>query len=382
MKHLAAAIASVLPPRRPIHHHEPHIWDQELTNVNEALYDGIANDKWVQKLEEELARVCGTTQAIAVSSGTAALHITLLAAGIQPNEEVLVPSLTFAGTANAVSYCGAQPHFVDGSLGVNAYKLRRYLERATCANPSKRGRLNCQTGCVISALIVVDLLGFPADWPKLSEVADEFGLILIEDAAQALGASLGNQHCGSFGKAAIFSFNNNKIVTGNGGGAVLTNDEWLAAKAHQLATTARTNHPWRVEHDAIGYNYRMGALNGALACAQLERLPVFLAAKKALLARYEEALASFDDVALLKPTEPWHGEPNNWLISLVLKRPGDRTADREALLKELNDQGIYARSLYTPLHQLPHYADCPRDDLRSAENTFSRIVCLPSGFAL
>lgn len=380
MTPLVTAIASVLPKRRPIHHHEPYTLHREQQNITKCLEGGLANDDWIRKLEEELRRTCGATQAIAVSSGTAALHVTLLAAGIKPGEEVLVPSLTFAGTANAVSYCGAIPNFVDGPLGISAYKLRRYLERTTCANPDKRGRLNCKTGRVISALIAVDLLGFPADMQKLSAVADEFGLILIEDAAQALGAKIGNQPCGSFGRAAILSFNNNKIVTGNGGGAVLTNDEWLAAKAHQLATTARVTHPWKVEHDAIAYNYRMGAINGALACAQMERLPVLLVAKRALLARYEGALGDFKGVAMLKATEVWHGQPNYWLSSLIFKRSGDCTADRDELLAELHDHGIYARSLFTPLHKLPMYAGNPRDTMQYAENTFSRVVCLPSGF--
>lgn len=378
VREIVRAIEGVLPERRPIRHHEPHIYDKELQYVNEALYDGVAGDNWVKRLEAELACVCGTTQAIVTSSGTAALHVVLLASGIQPNEEVLVPALTFAGTAHAVSYCGATPNFVDGSLCINPYKLRRYLERTTCANPNRRGRLNCKTGRVISALIVVDLLGFPADWVRLSALADEFGLILIEDAAQALGASLGNQPCGSFGKAAILSFNNNKIVTGNGGGAVLTNDEWIAAKCHQLSTTARTGHPWKVEHDALGYNYRMGNLNASLACAQLERLQQFVSAKKALFSRYDEALQGL--APLLKANESWHGSPNYWLITLMLK-PEHRNL-RDDILNQLHEKGIHARALFTPLHQLPHYAKCPQDTLHYAEDTFSRAICLPSGVAL
>lgn len=382
VKHLVKAIESVLPERRPIRHHEPRIGNKERSAINACFNDGIAGTDWNTKLETELARVCGTTQAVCVSSGTAALHVALLAAGIVPGEEVLVPALTFAATANAVSYCGAIPNFIDGSLGANAYKLRRYLERTTCANPSRRGRLNCKTGRVISALIVVDLLGFPADMTRLSEIADEFGLILIEDAAQALGASLGNQACGSFGKAGILSFNNNKIVTGNGGGAVLTNDEWIAAKSSVLSTTARVAHPWLVEHTILGYNYRMGNMSAALATAQLRQLPDYISAKKSLLAKYEYALADCDEVSILKPTEEWHGEPNYWLISLVFKKPGDCTAERDALLTALHANGIQARALFTPLHKLPMYENSPRDKMQYAEDTFSRTVCLPSGVGL
>lgn len=374
---LISAIESVLPKRRPIQHHEPCINGQEAAFIEQALKEGIAGNHFVQELATKVASQCGTTQAIITSSGTAALHVALLASGVRAGEEVLVPTLTFAGTAHAVSYCGATPNFVDGTVSVNAYKLRRYLERTTCPNPEKRGRLNCKTGRVISTLIVVDLLGFPADYTGgrvggLTQVADEFGLTLIEDAAQALGASLGNRQCGSFGKAAILSFNNNKIVTGNGGGAVVTDDEWLAAKAYELANTARVQHPYRVEHTAIGYNYRMGNLNAALACAQMERLSKALAAKKRLLNRYKEAgLAPF----VLEASEPWQGQPNYWLVTLWVD-------NRDDLLKELHAKGIYARALSTPLHQLPYYKDCPRDNLDYAEHTFSKAVCLPSGVGL
>lgn len=382
MKHLVKAISSVLPDRRPIHHHEPKIGSAEAIYVGDCLSKGIAGNEYVKRLEANLTRVCGTTQAVCVSSGTAALHVALLAAGIVPGEEVLVPSLTFAATANSVSYCGAIPNFIDGSLGVNAYKLRRYLERTTCANPSRRGRLNCKTGRVISAIIVVDLLGFPADMTRLVEIADEFGLTLIEDAAQALGASIGNQACGSFGKAGIISFNNNKIVTGNGGGAVLTDDEWIAAKVSQLSTTARTSHPWKIEHEALGFNYRMGNLSAALATSQLEQLPQFISAKRKLQDRYTKALRDCGEVTILKSTEKWHGEPNYWLSTLVFKKPGDCTVERDALLTALHAKGIYARALFTPLHKLPMYENNPRDAMQYAEDTFSRTVCLPSGVGL
>ncbi len=227
---------------------------------------------------------------------------------------------------------------------------------------------------------MVDLLGFPVDLPRLSAVADEFGLTLIEDAAQALGSSLGHARCGSFGKVAALSFNNNKIITSNGGGAILTNDEWVAAKAWQLATTARVPHPWKVEHDAIGFNYRMPAINATLGYSQFQMLDKFLELKRRLLSFYQTALKELPlDVLVAK--EPWQGEPNYWLITAVLR---EECADqRDVLLQELHARGIQARALFTPLHTLPMYADCPRDsNLQSAETTFDRAICLPSGVAL
>lgn len=371
---IVSAIESVLPKRRPIHHHEPCIDGKEITNLHQCIQLGITGNNWNRQLKDELQKRCFVSDAICVSSGTAALHVSLLAAGVRPNEEVLVPALTFAGTAHAVSYCGAIPNFVDGRLCVNAYKLRHYLEQTT-PNPEKKGRLNPKTGRAITALIAVDLLGFPADYEGgiaggLTAIADEFGLILIEDAAQALGSSLGNRPCGSFGHVAILSFNNNKIVTGNGGGAVLTNNEKIAAKAHQLSTTGRVDHPWKIEHDTIGYNYRMGNLTAALISAQLSQLDKFLKLKKELLERYKAA-----GLFPLQPIEPWQGEPNYWLVTIL-------DDNRDELLQALHAKGIFARALSTPLHQLPYYKDCPHDDLSYAEFTFQRAVCLPSGVDL
>lgn len=378
---IADAIEGVLPERRPIAHHEPSINGKEKAFVNECLDRGIVGDQWVKRAESMLAGYCGTQYAVGVGSGTAALHLALLAAGINPGEEVIVPTLTFVATANAVRYAGAVPNFVDGALGINAYKLRRYLENTSTPNKDGRGRINNKTGRVISALIVVDLLGFPADMPKLSALAEGFNLIMIEDSAQALGSSIGNQRCGSFGTASIFSFNNNKIVTGNGGGMLLTNDEWVAAKAWQLATTAKVPHAYKMEHDALAFNYRMGNLSAAVVCAQLERLEEFLDAKKVLLARYKEALAPFGEVELLTAKEHWHGSPNYWLVTMLIKP--QFSSYRDKLLDELHNRGIQARALFTPLHKLSMFADCPRgDNLAYAEQTVDQAVCLPSGVGL
>jgi perosamine synthetase len=370
---LADAIEEVLPKHRPIGHHDAAINGKEWVAVSDCLND-LTSDKYVTLLEDKISHYCDVSSVIATSSGTAALHLALLAVGVKPGEEVLVPASTFAGTAFAVSYCGAIPNFIDGTVRINAYKLRRYLERTTVKNWNRRGRLNSKTGRVISAIIAVDLLGFPNDMEKLAAVADEFGLTLIEDAAQALGASLGNRRCGSFGKAAILSFNNNKIVTGNGGGAVLTNDEWIAAKVWQLATTGRIKHPWKIEHDAIGFNYRMKNINAAIACAQFDQLDFFLQKKRELRDRYKRAISEIKEVGLLLTGEDWQGKPNYWLNAMLVPNK-----DREAVLDELNKRGIGARSLYTPLHKLSMYEDNPRDDLRSAEILASMVVCLPSG---
>ncbi len=230
----------------------------------------------------------------------------------------------------------------------------------------------------MTALIVVDLLGVPADLAALEDVAREFGIEMIEDAAEALGSRAGNRACGAFGRVAVLSFNNNKIVTTGGGGAVLTDDEWVAAKVVQLATTARLPHRWAVEHDAVAWNYRMGNVNAAVGCAQMERLDEFMERKRNLRGRYRSRLDGVRGVELLDHDGGEGRRGNHWLNALKID-PGHSNDARVALLDALCAQGIMARALFTPLHMLPMYAKNPRDNVLSAEDTWRRTVCLPSG---
>lgn len=375
-----ARVASVLPKRRPIEHHEPEINGTELDSINSALVAGISGRKLADEFSASLSKACDVPYVTLTSSGTAALHVALLAAGVEPNDEVLVPSLTFAATANAVVFAGAVPNFVDGALGINAYKLRCYLIRETGRHESKVGRVNTKTGRRIRAIVVVHLLGCPADIAGLSKVANDFGLVLIEDAAEALGSQAGNRPCGAHGLVGILSFNNNKICTSNGGGAILTSDPWVAAKAWQLSTTARLEHPWKVEHDAVAYNYRMGEINAALGLAQLERLEEFLVRKSNLAGKYSNALAGCRGVGLLAPRMHSGDRCNNWLVAVELD--SRCASQRDEILDALHAEGIKARALFTPLHQLPMYKDHPRDSMGYAEDTASRLICLPSGAGL
>ena len=377
VKQICKAINNVLPETRPIEHHSPSFGYDEISAVSNCL---DFNEAKIRNLETSLAEYCGVGQVVAVQSGTAALHLALLASGVKPGEEVIVPSLTFVATANAVIHAGAVPHFVDGVIGPNAYKLRRHFEQNTKPAPDKRGRINNVTGRAITAIIAVDLLGFPADMPKLAALAEEFNMVLIEDAAQALGSSLGNKRCGSFGHVAILSFNNNKIVTGGGGGALLTNDEWIASKAWDLATTSRVPHDWLVEHVHIAYNYRMPSMVAALITAQLKRLPEFLEAKVKLLQKYKQALENCE-VDILEAKEEWQGKPNYWLVTMLLKT--DFRKNRDEVFAGLHKRGVKARALFTPMHKLPMFAECPcQVNMATCEDLVSRAICLPSGVGL
>lgn len=363
------AVAGVLPKRRPIGHHEAFLdWREEIL-VKDCVYSGLTGCGHIERFEKKLAETCGASHVVAMSSGTAALHMALVAAGVLPGDEVIVPALSFVATANAVCHAGAIPHFVDCLLTISPVKLRRHLE--SCF---KRHR--------ITAIIAVDLLGVPCWWHELRTIADDFGLILIEDACQALGSRIGKNMCGSFGDAAVLSFNDNKIVTTNGGGALLTNDPAIAQKSRHLSTTARLDHPWQVEHDAVAWNYRMGNINAAVGVAQLGRLETALAAKRELLRRYHAALDAVGGVSVLQCVRHGPGEANHWLVALELHRGEEEK--RDALLQGLHDQGIRARAMFTPLHKLPMYRDHPRSDpkMLMSEDAERRIICLPSGVGL
>lgn len=368
------AIASVLPPRRPIEHHEPCISGNENQIITKALNDDPVGDKYVRLMQDKLREISGRTQALVVNSGTAALELILRAMDIGPGDEVLVPSLTFVATANAVSHTGAIPHFIDGALGINAFKLRQYLGHHTHWNADKRQRINTKTGRPIKALIVVHLLGHAADMSGIEEIAHGFGLPIIEDAAEALGSRLGDRACGSFGAASIFSFNCNKICTTGGGGALLTDDGFILARAYLLATTSRLPHPWLVEHDAKAWNYRLSGIAAALGYAQLLQLTWFMDAKRELSNKYASALSDIKGLKFLN----FDIGANCWLNAIKVDDP----SNRDVILKELHDVGIKARALFTPMHMLPMYRNCPQDRMGYCEDTWRRTICLPSGARL
>jgi perosamine synthetase len=355
--------------------HEPEFRGRERIYVADCIDTGWVSSvgSYVDRIERDLADITGVKRAIATANGTAALHICLLLAGVERDDEVLMPALTFVATANAAAYCGARPHFVDSettSLGVDAVRLDAYLNEiaeiraGTCFNK--------QTGARIPALVVMHTFGHPADLDALVEVAARWQLVLVEDAAESLGSFYKGRHTGNHGRISALSFNGNKLVTTGGGGAILTNDLALGDRAKHLTTTARVGHRWDFLHDEVGYNYRMPNLNAALGCAQLERLDAMLARKRELAARYAAAFQRVPGVAFL--TEPPETRSNYWLNTIVLDDP----AARDPVLEVLNDAGLMSRPIWTLMHRLPMYRDCPRADLGVAEGMAGRVINLPS----
>ncbi len=360
--------------------HEPRFSGNEQRYVQECSASTYVSSVWayVERFEKELAAYTGARRAVAVVNGTVELQVALQLAGVQANDEVIVPALNFVATANAVHYLGAVPHFVDSeeaTLGLDLRALRDWLK--SVAEPAGVAYRNRLTGRQISALVPMHTFGHPCDLEGLLAVAHDYRLALVEDAAESLGSRWQGQRTSTFGLLGTLSLNGNKIIT-TGGGAILTNDEGLTDHAKHLTTTAKLPHRWDYVHDEVGHNFRMPNLNAALGCAQLEQLPEFLASKRRLFERYQEALAYIDEVRLIE--EPSDCESNYGLQTLVLS---DAVADqRDAILQATNDAGLMTRPAWRLTHQLAPYQECPRAPLPVAESLERRIVNLPSSAGL
>jgi perosamine synthetase len=378
---IIAAVAQVVGnASRPLSLHEPWFGGNEKAYVQSCIDDGWVSTAgpFVERFERELAAYCGARYAVAVVNGTCALHAALAVMGVKPGDEVLVPSLTFVATANAVMQAGAVPHFVDvetQSLGVDPVALDAYLMHI--ATTKSGACINKITGRIIRALVPVHVFGHPCQIEALRKVAAQYNLALVEDATEALGSAAHGKKVGADG-VAVFSFNGNKIITTGGGGAIVTSDEALYRRLKHLTSTARTPHAWNIAHDEVAWNYRLPNLNAALGCAQLEQMPRFVAAKRALAARYIDAFAAVPGVHVLR--EPKGSESNYWLVTLLADTPD--AVWLNATLQALHDAGLLCRPLWTPLHQLPMYTDCPRSALAITENLAARIISLPSGAKL
>ncbi len=352
---------------------ENHEWDYVKECIDTEWVSTAGS--YVEQFEEDLAEYTGAEQAIVTVNGTAALHVSLRLAGVTPNDEVLVPALSFVATANAVAYLGATPHFVDSeerTLGLDPKKLGTYLD--DIAEVRDGTCVNLQTGRPIKAVVPMHTYGHPVDLDQIQEIVEPYNLTVVEDAAESLGSLYKGTHTGTVGRLGALSFNGNKTITTGGGGAILTNDDELADEALHLVRVAKEDHEWEYFHDQTGYNYRMPNLNAALGCAQLEQMPSFLKRKRALAERYRDAFEDVEGVTLF--TERENTRSNYWLNVLLLD---ENVADRrDAVLAATNEADIMTRPTWQLLSSLPMYEDCPRMDLTMAESLERRLINIPS----
>ncbi len=378
-EHLSQTIKEQFPGQNFIPLHAPLFIGNERKYVMDTLDSTFVSSvgSYVDRFEEMMCEITGSSYAVAIVNGTNALHLALILANVQRDDEVLSQSLTFIATCNAISYIAAHPVFIDvdkDTLGLSPKALSNYLQQNAKIKDDGFA-YNIKTGRRIKACVPMHTFGFPCRIDEIAQICEKWNITLIEDAAESLGSYYKGKHTGVFGKMGTFSFNGNKTVTSGGGGALVTNDELWAKKAKHLTTQAKVAHPWAFVHDKIGYNYRMPNLNAALACAQLEQLKKFVDNKRELAVIYQDKAKELGiDICV----ELSGARANYWLNALLLN---DKT-EREEFLTYMNNNGVMSRPVWELMHRLPMFENCEKADLSNSEWIADRLVNIPSSVRL
>lgn len=354
--------------------HAPQFTGNEKKYVADAIESTFVSSvgEYVNRFEEMICRITGSEQAVATVNGTSALHIALKIAGVDRGDEVITQPVTFVATANAISYCGAQPIFLDierSTMGLDPEALEGFLKNN--AITKNEGCYNRITGKRISACVPVHTFGHPCKIDAIVDICSQYHILVVEDSAESLGTSYKKKHTGTFGHLGIYSFNGNKTVTCGGGGAIVTNDMSMAKHAKHVTTTAKIPHPFEYVHDEVGYNYRMPNLNAALACAQLEQLDRFIENKRALAKKYADY---FEKRGIFFFKEPEHSRSNYWLNTIILPD----IASRNEFLEMTNKAGIMTRPIWALTNKLPMFLHCQTDQLLNSRWLEERTVNIPS----
>ena len=355
--------------------HEPRFNGNEKKYLNECIDSTFVSSvgKYVDRFEEMVAEYTGAKHAVATVNGTAALHIALMLSDVKRDDEVITQSLTFIATANAISYCGAKPVFIDvdkDTMGLSPNKLSIFLSNNTFIN-NDGFCINKEYGKVIKACVPMHTFGHPCRIDEIKNICNKYNITLIEDAAESLGSFYKEKHTGIVGKFGILSFNGNKTITTGGGGMIITNDEKAAILAKHLTTQAKVPHKWEYVHNYVGYNYRLPNINAAIGVAQIEQLSGFIENKRELADKYKKFFQSTDIEFF---TEPENSKSNYWLNAIILK---DRK-ERDNFLKFTNENGIITRPIWELMNRLEMFKDCQTDGLENAEWLVDRVVNIPS----
>ena len=364
--------------RKKAYLHEPIFDKNEIEILKKCINSGYVSTSgnFVEKFEKKITKLTKSKYAVAVVNGTAALEIALKVSDIKLGDEVLVPSITFVGTANAVSLVNAIPHFIDSdlnNLGICLNSLEAHLKKISRFN-SNRELINKYTGRKIKAIIPVHIYGNIIDMDRLNYISKRYKLTVIEDAAEALGSYYKLKHAGTLGTFGIISFNGNKLITTGGGGVILTNNKKFAQKAKHLSSTSKLDHPWNYYHDFVGWNYRMPSLNAALGCAQIKKVKRIIFLKRKLANICHQNFNNCKEFSII--SESKNCKCNYWLNTIKLTK--ENTNYRNKILNYLVKKGYQCRPIWEPLHKLPMYKNCPRAKLVNVEKIKKKIIALPS----
>lgn len=359
----------------------PEIRGNEWEYIKECLDTGWVSSvgSFVDRFEDEFAHLVGVKHAIATSSGTAALHVALHVAGVKPEDEVLVSSMTFIASANAVRYVGAWPVFVDADPKYWQMDVQRVDDFIKTSCQWQEGQLkNKITGRYISAIMPVHILGHPVDMTPLMEIARKYNLVVVEDATESLGAKYKGQPTGGMGDIACFSFNGNKIITTGGGGMIVTYREDWAQKVKYLTTQAK-DHAIEYIHEEVGYNYRLPNLQSAMGCAQLEQLNNYVTIKRNIASTYTKALDDVPGLTFMAEAE-WAFN-TYWMYTLLVDESVLGFGSRD-LLRKLESERIQTRPLWQPMHLSPAHKNAPSTDCSVAEKLYKEALSLPCSVGL
>ncbi|EAL0837796.1 aminotransferase LegC [Campylobacter coli] len=359
--------------------HEPCFIGNEKKYLLECIDNGFVSSvgEFVTRFEEALKEKTKTRFVIATNTGTAALHIALLANGIDENCEVITQSISFVATANAIAYTGAKPVFLDideNTLSLSPKALEHFLENQTYQKDNLS--YNKTTHKPIKACVIMHTFGLSAHIKAIKELCEKYHILLIEDAAEALGSTYENKALGTFGKCGILSFNGNKIITGGCGGAILSDDENLAKLARHLSTTAKIPHPYEYDHDRIAYNYRLCNINAAILFAGLENLELFLENKRELAKIYKDFFKNHDKCKFID--EKSNEKSNFWLNTLLFKNENLRNIFLEECLKN----NIFVRPVWKSLPSLKAFQNCQSNELINTKKLEKRLINLPSSIRI
>ena len=359
--------------------HAPLFIGNEKKYLNECIDTTFVSSvgKFVDRFEEEVANYTGAKKAVVCVSGTNALHMAIMLAGVEQDDEVLTQALTFIATCNAISYIGAHPVFIDvdkETMGLSPVSMKNWLIKNAFIKDG--ACYNKNTGRRIKACIPMHTFGHPVKIDILSELCNEYHIELIEDAAESLGSFYEGKHTGTFGKIGAISFNGNKTITTGGGGMLLFQDEELGKYAKHITTQAKVPHRWEFVHDHIGYNYRMPNINAALGCAQIENLEKYVQDKRETARLYKEYFSTKESIDFF--TEPDNCRSNYWLNAVLLK---DKETQQQ-FLEYTNDHGIMTRPVWSLMNKLAMFKYCETDDLKNTRWFEERVVNIPSSVRL